>query len=491
MTVLVPGLEARHRVVGPGGEVILNDPTVWPRYKLAEIPGLRSSADADDQRDVLRGRRGEIQRPSVRRGKTVVYRGKILGRNLTEVLLGEANLRKAVRDANGGELADLSITSLRQANLNLPLSDPEAAIQNRIANPSFENDLNGWSVQGSSFWTNAGGVIGRVGGGSHGSFYMRADMDNAAASFEGFMYGINGTFVGGRRYTFSINLYWLGGGTQLQIFAGPGVGGTNVNKAITVDQMAYTRFSLDWTPASTFTGATFFGVRNPGAIGVAVSLAVDAAMLVEGTRTEYFDGSMTGNVWDGAAHASRSFKARQADFYEDMMLKGRGSLEIPEEKPTTRNRIGYGHERPFSLSVRTPEPRIQAASGLSVDASDPTGGSSRVVVVNNDGDTDVDPIISLLYPFTSARAIYNDTTGAKLEFAPVSLVAFSTLWFDFAKRQAFYDGVDWTSNLNLQNSDWWDRGKPGLVPGLNRIRAVGTLFDVDQIFRISFARSTQ
>jgi len=67
------GLEGEHVWNG----LVVNVNTVFPRYKLKRITGLRSKPDSDDLRDPARGTIGEIPYPSQPRGKTIVYSGVI------------------------------------------------------------------------------------------------------------------------------------------------------------------------------------------------------------------------------------------------------------------------------------------------------------------------------------------------------------------------------------------------------------------------------
>lgn len=88
----VPGLEARHQ----WADVIdLNNPGAWPRYDLDRITGLHSLPEADDNRESAFGRIGEIVYPSLQRGKTVTYEGRVIGRNLAELRQGANALRGA------------------------------------------------------------------------------------------------------------------------------------------------------------------------------------------------------------------------------------------------------------------------------------------------------------------------------------------------------------------------------------------------------------
>lgn len=80
---------------------------VWPRYRIREINGLSSLADPQDNRENAVGRLGEIARLSKRRGKTVVYTGRIEARGARELREAETDLRAAfaVLDTEGRMIA--------------------------------------------------------------------------------------------------------------------------------------------------------------------------------------------------------------------------------------------------------------------------------------------------------------------------------------------------------------------------------------------------
>lgn len=91
----IPGLEGRHEW---NGAVVLNDRSVWPRYKLNRITGLHSLGDPEDRRENAVGRVGELPRRSRRRGKTIVYEGQVQARSLADLRLASAELRAAFAD---------------------------------------------------------------------------------------------------------------------------------------------------------------------------------------------------------------------------------------------------------------------------------------------------------------------------------------------------------------------------------------------------------
>lgn len=63
---------------------------IWPRFKLLRITGLGSVGEPEDNRDRPVGRGNEIARLSKRRGKTVVYEGRVEARSLLELREAEA-----------------------------------------------------------------------------------------------------------------------------------------------------------------------------------------------------------------------------------------------------------------------------------------------------------------------------------------------------------------------------------------------------------------
>src|SRR3954447_11985615 len=94
----VPGLNGTHTW---NDDVVLNDRTVWPRVKLNRIPGLHTLPELEDQRDLPVGAMGEIPRPSLTRGKSLVYEGTVEARTQVELEAFRSDLLQAfmARDA--------------------------------------------------------------------------------------------------------------------------------------------------------------------------------------------------------------------------------------------------------------------------------------------------------------------------------------------------------------------------------------------------------
>jgi hypothetical protein len=101
----VPGLEATHTW---NNGVVLNNRGTSPAtrpdpcYKLDRIGGLKSLADPEDQRDAGTGRAGEIERLSVRRGKTLTYEGMIQSRSLAGLRTAESTMTAAFYEMAAG-----------------------------------------------------------------------------------------------------------------------------------------------------------------------------------------------------------------------------------------------------------------------------------------------------------------------------------------------------------------------------------------------------
>lgn len=99
----VLGLEANHRLAN---RVDLNTQTGFPRCELDRITGLHSLPDADDNREATYAMTGERVYPSLNRGKTVTYEGRILARDLHGLRWMGTQLRYA---ATVGRLTETSI----------------------------------------------------------------------------------------------------------------------------------------------------------------------------------------------------------------------------------------------------------------------------------------------------------------------------------------------------------------------------------------------
>lgn len=108
-TVVVPGLEARHTI---DDVLTLGDLTVWPRFRIRDIEGLRASPDGEILADPSTGRVGEQRRKRDLRGKTLPYALTLEARNLTELRAGQALAAKVF-----AEDAEVRVTISQHPNL--------------------------------------------------------------------------------------------------------------------------------------------------------------------------------------------------------------------------------------------------------------------------------------------------------------------------------------------------------------------------------------
>lgn len=93
------GLEGIHTWTAASGEVFaLNDMTSPNHVSLEKIAGIHSTAEADDNRSFRTAMPGEIVYPSYRRGKTIVYEGRIRAGSLQALRAKCNEMRRAFRE---------------------------------------------------------------------------------------------------------------------------------------------------------------------------------------------------------------------------------------------------------------------------------------------------------------------------------------------------------------------------------------------------------
>ncbi len=103
----IPGIEGLHSWTPPGAAkpaVTLGEGV----YKLRGIVGLGSLGDIEENADAIVGGIGENQHPDERRGKTVVYEGRIDADSLLELREAETALRAAFADRSALGHMDLA-----------------------------------------------------------------------------------------------------------------------------------------------------------------------------------------------------------------------------------------------------------------------------------------------------------------------------------------------------------------------------------------------
>jgi hypothetical protein len=87
------GLEGIHRI---NNRIDINVQSGWPRIELDRITGLHGLPDVDDNREPSYGRSGERTYLGFVRGKTIVYEGRVLGRDLYQLREHTHELRQAI-----------------------------------------------------------------------------------------------------------------------------------------------------------------------------------------------------------------------------------------------------------------------------------------------------------------------------------------------------------------------------------------------------------
>lgn len=97
----VLGLEATHQW---GAGLVLNQEGVYPRYELDRIGGLHSHPEVEDNREPAFGRIGEIAYPSLPRGKTLTYEGRVVAYTLAQMRAAAAALRGSFRPVSDGTM---------------------------------------------------------------------------------------------------------------------------------------------------------------------------------------------------------------------------------------------------------------------------------------------------------------------------------------------------------------------------------------------------
>ncbi len=98
----VPGLEATHTW---NGQVALNsNQGGMPRFRLDRIGGLHSLPDIEDNREPAQGRIGERAWPSLFRGRTVTYEGRIFAATLNDLRVAESDLKAAFGTTAEGQM---------------------------------------------------------------------------------------------------------------------------------------------------------------------------------------------------------------------------------------------------------------------------------------------------------------------------------------------------------------------------------------------------
>jgi hypothetical protein len=118
-------------------------------------------------------------------------------------------------------------------------------------------------------------------------------------------------------------------------------------------------------------------------------------------------------------------------------------------------------QREFVLGIHLLDPRFYWSAGVD------SGVVAGSVNVTNLGIAPTDPVLTVTSTGASVT-VYDDTRTRKLTFPTPPAGA---LVIDFAARTALVGAQ--AVELDIAVSDWWDRGVPGLAPGLTSVRQVG------------------
>lgn len=429
----------------PSGLVLNTGRGSWPRYKLSAIPGLRSRREAEYSAASPVGRSGELPRPVIARGKTVVYDGTVRARTLLELEAAIDRLEAAFADDLLGTMSVDTLLGLSAFSVS----------GNSVANSSFE----GYDAAGvPSSWSGYNASISSVADASaqHGSRSCEVTKTDASSVVS---YLIQDTprrrVIPGQSVTVSA---WVKGGTNyanvnvgLRAFNAAGawvanVLGTNVSEN-GVWQLVTATFVMDSSWDSVGALVTFIDTGSPsnGLNGVRW---VDAVQVQDGgTRTLYSPSTYRG-----------PFRYRAIPT----------ALDVPEEHPAeiAQHRATRGFERRFTVALRLPDPRFY---GSVLRTARGSAHSSAPLSINSSGAAPTDPLLRIYGPVTSPTV--TNQAGKTVSFSG-AVASGEVLEVDFTTRTSTLvtggtrkPGL----TLNRQASTWWDGDTPGLTPGMNTL----------------------
>jgi hypothetical protein len=155
------------------------------------------------------------------------------------------------------------------------------------------------------------------------------------------------------------------------------------------------------------------------------------------------------------------------------------------DKAIKPNAMPTAYQRPFVVSFRLFDPRIYDAEAQLFESSG-VSSSIATVEVDNPGSADVDPVLQIYGPITNPT-VRNLATNRKLVFQNLTIVSGDFLEIDFARRTILANGVDdFRVKRDALNSDWWDAGEVGLLPGTQTLRLTGSSFTNPAKLTVSF-----
>lgn len=178
-----------------------------------------------------------------------------------------------------------------------------------------------------------------------------------------------------------------------------------------------------------------------------------------------FDGRMVINCHPDAGNAPWSFLARVMQ------------LEIDEEQTRGPTAQPSPHQREFILGLRLGDPRLVSWDGAYTvpQITDPVAASGDTVFPENLGSAPADPYFDIYGPINpDVTVVRGGDRPATLKVDYLDVPDGHTLRVDF-RDQTVKDitaGKDYTARVVFAESDWWDEGADGLLPGVTPVGVV-------------------
>jgi tail protein len=122
-------------------------------------------------------------------------------------------------------------------------------------------------------------------------------------------------------------------------------------------------------------------------------------------------------------------------------------------------------QRPYTLTLHLFDPRFYHGPHDSGNIA-----TGQAYVAGNVGTAPADPAFEIFNVEEGETAeIRNQTTGKFLQFQDLPA---GTLWVDFRSRLAAMNSNQDAVRYLTPESNWWDEGTPGLIPGPNTVQVV-------------------
>lgn len=137
-------------------------------------------------------------------------------------------------------------------------------------------------------------------------------------------------------------------------------------------------------------------------------------------------------------------------------------LDMDDEQTTGPNHV-RPWQRAFTLGLRLSDPRVYVWTGKTASAA-----ANTAATATNDGNTDTEPTFTMTTVSGSDVTIQSLTLGKKLVLLDLPA---GSLEVNFKQRTMQVGSTDVSGKLDVEESDWWDAGVPGLAPGANSVKA--------------------